>query len=567
MVRPFAKLCFFLLLLPLQFVSVHGQPGVVKKWVEATPPGADEITGAVSVANRLLLGSGSNGVFSSTDNGQSWQSINAGLTDFRIRAIAGDDTMVIVWTEAAGIYRLSTDGQSWQPVNTGLPQARISGIVVSAGTAFVSFDPVGLSFGSIYRSTNRGATWTKLSSPIGEPTAPMCAHAGVFYCLMKKPVGSSGLIGLMKSTDAGGNFTGRLVENQVWFGFINGMTASEEWLLIGGKHGVWRSPTATLAEPQLSEFPSSNFDYTYSLTELGGRFIVTSAYEQFASTNDGKSWAPAGLFGQPVQVLASTPNSSILAGTRQGRVFINENPFSDAVALSAASYKPIHSPSSIVAIFGDALAASTEVAGTKPLPTGLAGSSIQIQDSAGAPTQAGLFFVSPNQINAWIPDGVAAGEATYSIATPGGITRSGFLDLGVVAPAIFTANDDGQGVPSAYILRIAQNGQLTYIPSFQFDTSQHKYIPAQVKLSPTTDAFFVVLFGTGWRNRSSLSAVVAMIGGTRLVVEYAGPSPDYVGLDQMNIRLPKPSTYNGTYTLSLTVDGKVANGVTIRLAP
>ncbi|MGH9846555.1 MAG: hypothetical protein ACREEM_48270, partial [Blastocatellia bacterium] len=41
------------------------------------------------------------------------------------------------------------------------------------------------------------------------------------------------------------------------------------------------------------------------------------------------------------------------------------------------------------------------------------------------------------------------------------------------------------------------------------------------------------------RYRNSLAAVTASIGGTTAQVDYAGSAPGFVGLDQLNVRLPR----------------------------
>ncbi len=71
-------------------------------------------------------------------------------------------------------------------------------------------------------------------------------------------------------------------------------------------------------------------------------------------------------------------------------------------AVSAASYNAISlSPNSIATVFGANMAASTEAATTLPLPTDLGRVSLEIRASngEGPPIRAGLFFVSPSQVN------------------------------------------------------------------------------------------------------------------------------------------------------------------------
>ncbi len=73
----------------------------------------------------------------------------------------------------------------------------------------------------------------------------------------------------------------------------------------------------------------------------------------------------------------------------------------------------------------------------------------------------------------------------------------------------------------------------------------------------------LLLFGTGFRGRSG--AVRATIGGENAEVLFAGPQGDFVGLDQINVRLPRSLSGRGGVTVTLTVDGKTANSVTIRI--
>ena len=72
-----------------------------------------------------------------------------------------------------------------------------------------------------------------------------------------------------------------------------------------------------------------------------------------------------------------------------------------------------------------------------------------------------------------------------------------------------------------------------------------------------------MLFGTGWRLRSSLANVTARIGGVAAEVFYAGQQGDFVGLDQANIILPRILAGRGTVELVLFVDGYATNSAQI----
>ena len=69
----------------------------------------------------------------------------------------------------------------------------------------------------------------------------------------------------------------------------------------------------------------------------------------------------------------------------------------------------------------------------------------------------------------------------------------------------------------------------------------------------------------GFRNRSALSNAFARIGGENIEVSYAGAQGGFVGLDQVNVRLPRALAGRGEVGIELTVEGKTANQVRINV--
>jgi uncharacterized protein (TIGR03437 family) len=177
-----------------------------------------------------------------------------------------------------------------------------------------------------------------------------------------------------------------------------------------------------------------------------------------------------------------------------------------------------------------------------------------------------LIFVSPTQINFLIPSGTALGAGRISFMNSDGPTSIGNVEFVNVAPGLFTADSTGTGIAAALALRVKANGSLTYEPIVQLN-AQKQLVPIPIDLGPdlgnATDQVFLVTFGTGFRFRSSLSAVSATIGGTASRVFFAGAQPDLVGLDQANILLPRSLIGRGEMDVVLTVDGQAANTVRI----
>jgi len=221
---------------------------------------------------------------------------------------------------------------------------------------------------------------------------------------------------------------------------------------------------------------------------------------------------------------------------------------------------------SIVALFGSDLANSTEAASTTRAPVSLGGTTVTIRDSANNEELAPLFFVSERQINFLMPPGLANGEAAIIVANAEGRLARGAATIASVAPAIFSANANGQGVAAAVVLRVRADGSQSYEPVASFDQVQDKFVAAPIDLGTESDQVFLVAYGTGIRFRSSLGAVVAKIGGIDSQVLFAGPASEFAGLDQVNVRLSRNLTNRGSVDFELTVDGRAANVVKLAIS-
>lgn len=258
----------------------------------------------------------------------------------------------------------------------------------------------------------------------------------------------------------------------------------------------------------------------------------------------------------------STVATSGLIGTQNGRV-VNVSAASFSVNALAAG--------AIVAAFGQKLSTTTVGATTTPLPTTLAGTQVFITDSRMVERAAPLFFVAPGQINYQIPLGTAAGTATITVAAADGTLSTGNLTVASVAPALFTANSNGQGVPAGVLLRVRGDGAQSYDTFATLDPVTRRYVATPIDLGGANDQVFLILFGSGWRNRSALTGVTARAVPVNspiaipvdLPVIFAGSQGGLVGLDQLNLRLPRTLQGRGELEVQLTVDGKPANAVRV----
>jgi trimeric autotransporter adhesin len=313
--------------------------------------------------------------------------------------------------------------------------------------------------------------------------------------------------------------------------------------------------TTSLPNAQLGQ------SYSSKLAVLGGTPPLTWSA---VSTPDGITVSQDGkVTGTPSTAGTFTINLMVqdsLQVAASGAVTLRVD--SGLVVLSAASLKPGPvAPSSMVTVFGGQLADGTQSAATQPLPTTLGNCTLTITDVNGVARPAGLYYISPNQINFSVPADTAAGTATISV-TNGTDTRTlGTLTVATTAPGLFFLNADG--LAAAGLTRVNGAGT-TYQETAQLDNSTNLFVPVPVDLGSDTDQVYLTLYGTGVRNRQSLASVQVLIAGMPVTADYAGPSGSD-GVDIVRVLLPKGLRGTGMATVVVTVNAVSSNAVRVQI--
>lgn len=294
---------------------------------------------------------------------------------------------------------------------------------------------------------------------------------------------------------------------------------------------------------------------------VGKQPIAVITFTVLAAENVTNTFLNFGDQPIPREVVDTSANA--VAASFSGATLTFAQPMA---AVSAASFSNAKlAGDSIATAFGNRLATKSQAATSLPLPTSLTGASLIVKDSLGTERAAPLFFVSPTQVNFLVPAGSAKGLATIVATNSDGTLSVTNIEIATVAPSLFSAAATGQGPAVAIVQRVKANGATSYEATSRFDANLGKLVPIPIDLSQSTDQVYLLLYATGVRNRSSLSAVSAKLGGTDAQVYYAGATQEFVGLDQINIRLPQSLVGRGTINIALTVDGQTANTVTITI--
>lgn len=230
-------------------------------------------------------------------------------------------------------------------------------------------------------------------------------------------------------------------------------------------------------------------------------------------------------------------------------------------AVDGASFQPIPlAPDAIVSLFGENLSGGTEKANTMPLPTTLQSTRLLLRNG-GEEWEMPLFYVSESQINALIPGTVPFGQATIRLLRNNTEMATIPIAIEPISPALFTANSSGQGAPAGYYIRskgdVQVRGELATCPG-----DGDPCVPLAMNWGANDEDVFLILFGTGFRGFTLLPPEVRA-NNVAAQANYVGPQGEFVGLDQINVKLPRLLKGTGEGNLSIRHAGRNVNVVRI----
>ena len=327
-------------------------------------------------------------------------------------------------------------------------------------------------------------------------------------------------------------------------------------LTIGG--GAIALLQQTITFTPIPDHVETDAPFTISATASSG-LPVSFAVVSGRATVSGNTVTLTGL--GPVTILATQPGNSIYdvaSATATFNVTVGGPSISSVVNAASMKAGPI-APGSFATIFGTNLGVFP-TSGDDRTAQALGGSSVTLKDSSGATFTANLSFASYAQINFVVPSGVATGAATLTVTNSISKSTSAAVTIAVIAPAIFTADASGSGLPAADVLTIRPDGTTNVTNASYCFFGPCKAVPIDVSGG---NRVFLVLFGTGIQGVGSASGVTATFGSTPATVTFAGPQGSFPGLDQVNILLPASLAGTGAANLTLTVNGTVANALTV----
>jgi uncharacterized protein (TIGR03437 family) len=197
-------------------------------------------------------------------------------------------------------------------------------------------------------------------------------------------------------------------------------------------------------------------------------------------------------------------------------------------------------PGSLITIFGTQLASKTAEADTIPISTSLGGVTVQFVNGSTT-TNAPLLFTNSSQINAQVPwDLVPSGSnapvsMNVVVNNNGALSTPTSVTIGPFSPGIFASG--GRAIA------VNQDGTLAWPAGAVAGLTTHAAKPGDV----------IIIYATGLgavdsaiadgansldKLRNTLVVPVVMIGGVTAHVEFSGLSPQFVGVNQLNVVVP-----------------------------
>jgi uncharacterized protein (TIGR03437 family) len=322
------------------------------------------------------------------------------------------------------------------------------------------------------------------------------------------------------------------------------------------------------ASPRFANWPA-NFDPLVSYAQQHGHAVAIAEWggcndpEPYHTniTSYAKAHSVALAYFDSGNLIASGALTTIGTKVAQAYTAIASSGPGTVTSVSSADGSAPLAAEAIASAYGVNLATQTQQAAVIPLPINLGGTSVLVTDANGISRPAELFYASSTQVNYEVPPGVAAGTAKVTVSVNGDPVAFGTARIAAIAPGLYTATSDGKGVAAAVVVTVHANGTQSLASTFQCSAAGCTAVPIDLGLD--SDLVVLELFGTGIRGRSAPAGVTCKIGSTTLPVAYAGPQTVFVGLDQVNVTLPKSLRGAGTQTVLLTVDGQTANAVSL----
>jgi uncharacterized protein (TIGR03437 family) len=233
-------------------------------------------------ANVIYAGTAGQGIFRSSDLGQTWEPINQGITNFNVTSLAGNGQLIYAGTTSA-VFRSVNGGTSWTQVND-------------------------LGISSIATGSNE-AVYTGFRNPCGLARSP----DGSRFWVLQRPLQETCVTALFSTSDGTYAFTNTGVfrevgSNEPWqkISDLAGVTSIVDWYAVVPGKGVYKS------DDQGRTWKEFYAGKAISIASANGRTVIGTSDQGLLDLNLNR--IDGGAIQQPVRSVAIS-GTAVFVGT------------------------------------------------------------------------------------------------------------------------------------------------------------------------------------------------------------------------------------------------------------
>jgi photosystem II stability/assembly factor-like uncharacterized protein len=260
--------------------------------------------------NNLFAGTKGEGVFRSANNGASWTTVNNGFTNpFRsVNVLAASGSILLAGTFGEGIFRSTDNGEVW--AQSDLISETVNALAVSGPNLFAG------TYGGVFRSTNGGLHWTKMSSGIPAPSSVIFLAVSGTNLFAVIDASSE----IYRSTDNGSSWI--QADNGLSGAYVLSLAVAGTDIFAGTDRGGVFYSTDNGETWIHSNYNFNNSPVNSIIASDMNLFAGTSDGNVYLSTDNGTIWnlINTGLSTTHIMALAVT-STNLFAGTMGDGVF------------------------------------------------------------------------------------------------------------------------------------------------------------------------------------------------------------------------------------------------------
>jgi len=213
-----------------------------------------ENIGSIAIKDKDIFVGTPEGIYLSTDNGNSWTAKNNGLGNIYVRTITVSGSNIFAGTNG-GIFLSTDNGNSWTARNNGITPGGSEVLSVLAIAEIDNRIYASFSFGT-YLSIDNGSTWTAINAGL---LVQMAGTSNTYYYIPRS-----------------------FIKNN---GFVYGATAKGIYKFSEGD-GVWQPVTSNLPE-SLTISPFASYENNVFTGTSEGLFLSIDSCNYWTNVTDG----------------------------------------------------------------------------------------------------------------------------------------------------------------------------------------------------------------------------------------------------------------------------------------